>query len=218
MADTSAPNIFTVDAQGRIGANFSGHVHAAGVDLDASEVNSISPAAPNRVSWQRKSDGALVADVSAYTGPDNTGLPPNIGQLLLQAQAPAAGGRGIVTATAAHSDGTGVEVAVIDSDGGSRFPQLAGSLDPDIAIKRLVARGSGSVHFAASTVSNAYDVLHGLGALPVSVQITAVSAFALSGLSWFVDLGASTATTFRVRAGYGAAITSDIPFMWHAET
>lgn len=61
-----SPNYLTVDSQGRVGANFTGVVSAEGLTLPASL--SAAPAAPpNRVVWQRASDGALVGSLETIS-------------------------------------------------------------------------------------------------------------------------------------------------------
>lgn len=52
------PNYLTL-INGVVGADFTGHVHAQGLDLDAGTSN--TPADQDRVRWLRTSDGAAVA-------------------------------------------------------------------------------------------------------------------------------------------------------------
>jgi hypothetical protein len=58
-----APNYLTQDSQGRVGAEFAGHVRAAGIDLPAG--NGVIPPGELRVRWLN-AGGALVADLLAY--------------------------------------------------------------------------------------------------------------------------------------------------------
>jgi hypothetical protein len=60
VTDQITPNLITVDAQGRVGADFTGHVHAAGIDIDAGTV--VTPPAESRVRWIQKANGVVAAD------------------------------------------------------------------------------------------------------------------------------------------------------------
>lgn len=62
--DQLTPNYLTVNADGSVGADFSGHVSAQGLDLPAG--TSSTPPSQDRVRWLRGSDGSVVADVTAY--------------------------------------------------------------------------------------------------------------------------------------------------------
>lgn len=64
MADSMVPSYLTVDGQGRVTAEFEGHVSAAGLDLLAG--TTISPPDDRKVRWLREADGALVAELAAY--------------------------------------------------------------------------------------------------------------------------------------------------------
>ena len=65
LADTISPNYLTVNPNGTVGANFTGHVAAAGVDLPAGV--SASPPSDSRVRWLSQTDGAVLADLTAFT-------------------------------------------------------------------------------------------------------------------------------------------------------
>jgi hypothetical protein len=55
----AVPNYLTVDpVTGAVGANFSGHVHAAGVDLDSDPSGNFQP--EHQVRWVRASDGTIM--------------------------------------------------------------------------------------------------------------------------------------------------------------
>lgn len=74
-------NYLTVDpVTGAVGANFSGHVHAAGLDLDASPIG--LPLPEDEIRWLKQSDGSLVAEMVGITG-------PTLGRLDLRAHSPA---------------------------------------------------------------------------------------------------------------------------------
>src|SRR5947209_231784 len=61
----TVPNYLVVNPDGTIGANFTGHVHAQGLDLDAG--TSSTPPDTDRVRWVRTSDGAAVAYLAGYS-------------------------------------------------------------------------------------------------------------------------------------------------------
>jgi hypothetical protein len=61
MPDQMAPTVLTVDPAGNVGANFTGHIHATGLDLDAALGNVQNL---NEIRWLRTSDGAVVAALS----------------------------------------------------------------------------------------------------------------------------------------------------------
>src|SRR4051812_19156724 len=57
----------TVDPAGRVGASFTGKVHAQGLDLDAGTTG--TPPDIDRVRWLRTTDAKVVADMlAAFTG------------------------------------------------------------------------------------------------------------------------------------------------------
>lgn len=62
---TLQPNVLSINPDGTIGADFTGHVHAQGLDLDAS--TGPVPPSVDRVRWLRASDGAAVADIAVTT-------------------------------------------------------------------------------------------------------------------------------------------------------
>lgn len=79
------PGFFTVNANGTIAYNFAGHVHATGLDLDAS--TTATDPADRKIQWLRQSDGALIADIA---GRDLGGL--DVLQLRGKAVAPSTKG------------------------------------------------------------------------------------------------------------------------------
>lgn len=68
--DTLAPNVLTFTG-GTVGAKFTGLVNALGLVLPAGVG---SPAPNNEIVWERISDGAVVATLSAVSGGGATGL------------------------------------------------------------------------------------------------------------------------------------------------
>lgn len=73
--DQLTPNVLTIAADGSIGAELTGHVHAAGLDLDAYIYNFAGRAAKpsdvpttDRVDWLRVDNGGLVAMIAGLSG------------------------------------------------------------------------------------------------------------------------------------------------------
>lgn len=65
----SVPNYLTVDADGNVGANFSGRLTAAGIDFNAHPAPEIGLLDSDEiVQWVRESNGAQVARIGAYEG------------------------------------------------------------------------------------------------------------------------------------------------------
>lgn len=135
MTDTLQPNVLTVDAQGRIGASFTGHVAAAGVDLIAG----ITPAPPSdrQVRWLRQSDGSVVATVYGFEsgGVDGTflqsmalgGNQATAGLLAVDqfgAQAQFTASEGPQGPSIGGSAG-GTSLEFLDARGASSFPQFS---------------------------------------------------------------------------------------------
>lgn len=75
---------------------------------------------------------------------------------------------------------------------------------------RKDAFGVDTVTFTASTLSATKNISHGLGALPVSVQLTANSP----GFGMVVT--ARSSTTFTVQGWTGGAVSTTIGFDWRA--
>jgi len=63
MTDTLQPNVLTVNPDGTIGANLTGHLKAQGVDLPGGTTN--SPTSDERVRWLAQSNGSVLADITA---------------------------------------------------------------------------------------------------------------------------------------------------------
>lgn len=62
--DSVSPAYLTLDAAGNVGADFTGHVKATGLDLEAG--TTASPPNDRKVRWLRTSDGAVIANLAAF--------------------------------------------------------------------------------------------------------------------------------------------------------
>lgn len=72
VGDSYSPAFMTVNPDGSITFDFTGHVHAEGLDIDAGLID--DPPDEHRIRWLRASDGAAVADFQAY---EDGNSPPN---------------------------------------------------------------------------------------------------------------------------------------------
>lgn len=160
--DTITPTYLTIDAQGHVTANFTGHIKASGVDLPEA-ANTLIFSGANAVDWLDQ----VTQQVREYiTG----GLQGSLHALFLQS-GPGANGEkasmtlfhtdtGSAAASVTANDGAGhnVTARIIDPLGGSNFLQLAGASPRQLAIDA----GSGNTGAGASVV-----VAHGLGRIPI---------------------------------------------------
>lgn len=133
--DTLQPNVITVANDGTLGADFTGHVHAQGLDLDASSIS--TPPDADRIRWLRTSDGAWVAALFGEYVPGVPGvLPPSIVADFVLSDPDSAGARSAVLSLV-YNNGSSTEVdatatfggftkarTIISSDGASSFLQL----------------------------------------------------------------------------------------------
>lgn len=96
--------------------------------------------------------------------------------------------------------------------------KLESDWQPDAAVlfgQALARGGTGTVTFAAATLSATTTVAHGLGRLPTAVVATALSSPAvdkiplLNTLTW-------TTTTFQINGEVDTAHTGSISFSWMA--
>jgi hypothetical protein len=155
----AVPNYLTTTPDGRVGANFSGHVHAAGLDLDSD--NTGSPPVDRRIRWLRPDTGALVADISSGFL-NNTGtldlevLPNNNGtnggaQINLNA---GTGGRSQI-GIAASTPGSGVQTGrvLLDDLGASSFLQGACVLGGSFNLNTLNPWSPGVINFTTGPAS-----------------------------------------------------------------
>lgn len=131
-----SPNFLTVTPAGQVGASFTGLVNALGLVLPTGAV--LTPPSINRIIWQRASDGADTADISAV---ENSGLsilqlntyadaPDTATEILLLARDPSLGASLEVVAGGASNEFIRANVGsrnvqIIGQDGSSNFVQIA---------------------------------------------------------------------------------------------
>lgn len=183
MADTYAPGNMTVAADGSVLFDFAGHVHAQGLDLDAGTTT--TPPDDDRIRWLRASDGALVADDTAYDAAGSrertsraVGDAVTAARATLLAEGP--GGEARLTALAqpggllsvdAQAQGGGLRT-LIDSANASSFPTLYDGGLPAAADRRY-ASGVAVVTWPGGSAQSdlAAGIAHGLGATPGQILL-----------------------------------------------
>lgn len=222
-SEALSPNYLTLDAQGNVGADFSGVIQADGITIPAS--NSIALAAQNEVAWQRTSDGALVADVGGYAGPGGdvrlilnaVNAANNQSEVSLNASSNAGtldatlivGVVGAPQVVAGTNDGSFAQI--IAAGGKSSFLQIAGA-----PAELAVAAGSSLITFSGSSASNTVTINHDLTRTPIAMVATALAAPGFSAIPSFNCLNETT-TQFQVNGVTpGSATTGDVAFCWIA--
>ncbi len=70
--DSYSSTFINVDAAGNVTFDFTGHVHAQGLDLDAPDT--LVPPSEDRIRWLRLTDGSVAADISGTNFGDNAGI------------------------------------------------------------------------------------------------------------------------------------------------
>ena len=170
--DSIAPSLLTIGPSGQVGADFTGHVHAQGLDLDVGTTT--TPPDVDRVRWLRASDGAARASLYAVDIPAGD-LPAHVSMDI---------------EVAGHTQ------KLLDSNGLSGFPQLAGA-----AANRVLDFGSAVLTWAGgSPLSTILAVAHNLNVAPTGVLLGA-------GAIGFVPVdpgwGTGTPTQFSLIARSG---------------
>lgn len=119
-----SPNYLTIDpVTGLVGADFTGHVHAEGLDLTAAVT--LSPI-EDRISWIRASDGTVAADLAGFAN----------GALTVNAYAPTQASQSVAQLEAADDQGTGQAILQVRQTnrgaGQTDVVAIAGSHQPTI--------------------------------------------------------------------------------------
>jgi hypothetical protein len=125
MSDQLFPNVLTVGADGSIGADLTGHVHAKGLDIDVAPGGVRGP--QNLVRWLQASDGAVVADIGA-----SESAPPALGRTNSMRTLDTSGAAAAVLALGTSDAGFASIAAttraesrtIVDEGGTSSFVQL----------------------------------------------------------------------------------------------
>lgn len=232
------PNFLTVNADGTVGATFSGIIKAKGVSLPPKADPAVAPGPANQVSWQRTSDGASVAIITAW---DRPGVPDagiqiyggaksdlsaaaasTFVQLLAAGQSSAnlsvSGTDGglssgaSIAASAGQLGGQG-NVLIIAQDNRSSFIQDAQSqATPGLARRVALDSGSNTLNFPNSLSATLLVVNHALQRVPSAVLIQMVAGATTTLITPYIA-GTST-TTFTVHAASSVVLNGGINFFW----
>lgn len=213
--------VLTVDGAGRISADFTGHVHAQGLDLDAGDTT--SPPEDRKVRWIRVSDGAVIADLESFSaGGTNRSTFITYANLGETATTEIKAVRGSsakvdvidngttqgVYATAGGSSG----YTIVDSDKRSSFLQI------QPGVNRKSAAGTDVIAFGATAQAAAF-IPHGLGVAPSQIYVTAkYTQVAPLNVPTIVSYGAMNAVNFTVVGRFADAVarTENISISWIA--
>lgn len=220
------PNTYTVDKNGNV-------ILSSGIILPAG--TSTTPPTKDRVTWQRTSDGSVVADIFAYEvgGAANIAVnsyqdsPDTAAQAFVGVRS--AAGAVLADLGVSNSGGTpmvgaafngGALQKFLDANGISIFAQTSNDLAdlanlPAALLNLGVARGQSTVTFTASTVSAGTVVNHGLAGTPTAVIMSPVAG---GGIGSPISMSATTYTNTQFTA-FGRAPTSisaTVTFAWVA--
>ena len=193
------PNYLTL-TNGVVGANFTGHVHAQGLDLDAATI--ATPPDQDRVRWLRQSDGAVIATLSAYS--------TTVNELLLDARRTLGNSYAAVVASIIDTNGTTVDAQrfIVDSNQASDFLQVT-------AGPRQLALdfGLSVVNFPNSAIATQQVVTHGLGRAP-SMGLANAGSNTSFGAVLSGYCGNFTSTTFTINATSSVSLNFGVGFYW----
>jgi hypothetical protein len=200
------PSYLTISPDGTVGANFTGLVHAQGLNLDAG--TSSTPPAQDKIRWLRVTDGAVIAEIAAYDLSDIQPDPPHAdASIILRAQAldpqskvssnveviNSTGGLiaalGVTDQTASGQTraaqaivytnaGTRQVATILDNNGDSSFINVAGPI-----AKTAIDFGSTPFTWPGGTNPYIFTIDHQLGRAPTAVLVSGESA----GFSGFYD-------------------------------
>lgn len=230
-----------IDAQGHVTYDFTGHIHAQGLDLDAGDDK--SPPGDRRVRWLAPDGtddvgiwGAVGGRASLYghgfgaqveiATDDDSGASLASARLNVGQHAGSLSGDASVSVDVTGNAGTGPSKLLLDAAGASDWLQLV-QTNAAGAHRRIVADfGHGWLHFAGGGLSDSLHVLHGLrtaqgiGLVPEGIWLQAAGTAAgiYSPVYAAIEEGTVTGFGFDVvgRASAGEAPFRDVPFYWLA--
>jgi hypothetical protein len=226
------PTVLTVDAQGRIGAVFTGHVVAQGLDLPETNVAGGEP--KSKITWH---DLASVIHqyITGYRGGSLHSLDAVVeaaAGVLSRLRLTAEGESQTAELAAVRGEseaGLSVEVVeavpptirlhagkifrkLLDSEGASAFLQLPATVEPS---KHLFWFGVAELTFAASTISSNIVLEHFLGETPKGVLACSLGA-PEPGKIPVCNPFALGKTTFALNGEIRNPHTGKIPIFWVA--
>lgn len=131
LTEELSANYLTLAADGTVGANFTGHVHAQGLDLD--EATSSTPPMQNQIRWIDAA-GTTREQMFGYVGPFGHVLllaasPDSVTDASLTLSAHGAGGTPPSSVGAfCQQSGAAADITILDATGASDFLQAANAL------------------------------------------------------------------------------------------
>lgn len=161
---------FTVNANGTITNNFTGHIHADGLDLYAG--TTASPPDDRKIRWLRQADGALVAVLSAYEVGTRRTLTEGTGNGAASSTISTISDNTTnfstaVTIDLANKDGTIFGATIVNGVGGSSFIKAPGLVSVSTELN------SGQIAYTFNgTVTTQGAALHGLSKTPTEIIMT----------------------------------------------
>lgn len=213
--ETLQPNYLTVDATGLIGADFTGHIHAEGLDLDAPVNSQVWPESglDTTIRWLRTADGGLVAQVGGSGAPGG----PGVGYSTLEAVsvhpesgnlsrfALSANGFGATVVASIHG-GINPSLQILDEDGLSGFVQLV------TTARRAIDFGSDRVTWpGGGNTSTPLSVAHGLTRVPLAIIVQGTGSFN----TWRTASPTNVSFTVEARTSDGAVAAAGAgPFFY----
>jgi len=214
VSDVLQPNVLVIGDDGSIGADFTGHVHAEGLDLDAG--TSSTPPDADRVRWLRTPTGAVVAELYGWRAAvglgqmatlelrarDNAGTNADGAQALLEAVGTGSEAAS-VTASMRNGFGGSVIAAAVDALGNTSQRKVVGSDGSSDFQRSAVARlgapkgiNAFTNEFTLWTQAIAGGTLNAAGLMRVSTIWSLANATAGSGnVTVRVKFGGVTFTT-----------------------
>jgi hypothetical protein len=221
MPDLMAPTVLTVDAAGNVGANFTGKVHATGLDMDAALGNVTNV---NSIRWLRQSDGAVVAHIDANVlGTQGAAGADFSGFLTMLATAIGNNTAAEVRMFASHAlDSFGAELDIASAPGnpqGQRHTAIV-SMDADSGlgqIANVLLDGGGNlsglrcvsdVTLASTPTQVDIDLPTDVGGPAHALVIITPQTTSAGDQAMFLRLNGVSSATYRNQGGYFQGVTA----------
>lgn len=236
----AVPNYLTTNPDGSVGADFTGHIKARGVDLDVFPTDQSYDSSIDSIQWKRTADGAQVAYILGTTPHDTTG--DLTSGLDIRARRTGAGSS-MVTLTA---DGTasqpGVQLSVqadpnggpsshrifaqmptlgtkdiLRDDGASIFVQLLRGSADNVSVKAIMGtvRADGSILGGAGyTVSHTTTGQYAITFTPVTFVNVPTVLFSVCDSAANATNNISLSAASRANNGFTALVTNPPSTAW----
>jgi hypothetical protein len=183
--DQLAPNVLTLAADGSIGADFTGHVHARGLDLD--EGGGPAPPTDRRLRWINTGNGLAAEQIFGTKATDGTGVnrylvmradDDNVSEAMLQLVARGAGATPSGVYAFAQPPGGVIPGnqpgCLVDEANRSDWMQVTGT---PFGTKKRVCEGPFTGAFAAIPVGGSITLLSANLGIPFTSTAVFVGGF-----------------------------------------